>query len=251
MKLRIRFGKSGMMRFIGHLDMVRYFQKAFRRAGFDMKYTQGFHPHQIMSFASPLGVGLESTGEYMDIEIERPGAKGIYSDPENLTGENLKASLEQMELVLKGEMAEGVDIISIIPLRDDSKNAMSLLAGADYNIRFKEGRVPASAAELDDAIAGFLAQQEIIVTKKTKKSEKEVDLKPLIYDLRTEGDGSIFMKVSAGSAANLKPELVLNTLCSFAGFDLEEFSYIITRLEMYCLSDEEPGLISMGSSYFS
>lgn len=62
MKLRMRFGKEGIVKFIGHLDIMRYFQKAFRRANVDITYSQGYHPHPCLSFASPLGVGLESRG---------------------------------------------------------------------------------------------------------------------------------------------------------------------------------------------
>ena len=69
MKVRIKFAKSGAMRFIGHLDVMRFFQKAIRRAGIDVAYSEGFSPHQIMSFAAPLGVGLTSNGEYLDIEV--------------------------------------------------------------------------------------------------------------------------------------------------------------------------------------
>ena len=69
MKVRVRFSKQGMMKFIGHLDIVRYFQKVNRRAGVDVAYSEGFSPHQKMSFAQPLGLGLESTGEYMDMEV--------------------------------------------------------------------------------------------------------------------------------------------------------------------------------------
>ena len=63
MKVRVKFGKQGVMRYIGHLDIMRYFQKCIRKANVDIAYSSGFSPHQIMSFASPLGVGLESTGE--------------------------------------------------------------------------------------------------------------------------------------------------------------------------------------------
>ena len=63
-KLRIKFRKFGPLRFIGHLDVMRFFQKAIRRAEIDVAYTGGFSPHQIMTFAAPLGVGLESNGEY-------------------------------------------------------------------------------------------------------------------------------------------------------------------------------------------
>ena len=59
MKLRVKFKKFGAVRFIGHLDVMRFFQKAIRRAGLDIAYTGGYSPHQIMTFASPLGVGLE------------------------------------------------------------------------------------------------------------------------------------------------------------------------------------------------
>ena len=58
MKTRIKFSKEGNLRFVGHLDMMRYFQKANRRAELPVAYSEGFHPHQIMSFAAPLGMGL-------------------------------------------------------------------------------------------------------------------------------------------------------------------------------------------------
>ena len=69
MKIRIKFSKHGNMKFIGHLDIMRYFQKAIRRAEIDIVYSEGFSPHQKISFAAPLGVGLLSEGEYMDIEV--------------------------------------------------------------------------------------------------------------------------------------------------------------------------------------
>ena len=69
LKIRIKFRKWGAMKFIGHLDMMRYFQKAVRRANIDICYSEGYSPHQIMSFAAPLGVGITSDGEYFDIEV--------------------------------------------------------------------------------------------------------------------------------------------------------------------------------------
>ena len=69
MKVRIKFSKEGSVKFIGHLDIMRYFQKAIRRADIDIAYSGGFNPHQIMSFAAPLGVGQTSESEYFDIEL--------------------------------------------------------------------------------------------------------------------------------------------------------------------------------------
>ena len=65
MKVRIRFAKYGALKFIGHLDVMRYFQKAIRRADLPIAYSEGFSPHQIMSFAAPLSVGHTSEGEYL------------------------------------------------------------------------------------------------------------------------------------------------------------------------------------------
>ena len=72
MKIRVKFSKHGAMKFIGHLDIMRYFQKAIRRAEIPIVFTEGFSPHMVMSFASPLGVGIESEGEYMISRSKNP-----------------------------------------------------------------------------------------------------------------------------------------------------------------------------------
>ena len=102
MKLRIKFTKSGVMVFIGHLDMMRYFQKAMRRADIDIAYSQGFNPHQIMSFALPLGVGVYSDGEYLDIEA------------------NSITSSEDMCKRLNEVMVDGVTVESVKLLADNA-----------------------------------------------------------------------------------------------------------------------------------
>lgn len=104
MKVRIKFSKQGIMKFIGHLDIMRYFQKAMRRAQVKICYSGGFSPHQIMSFAAPLGVGITSNGEYLDIETE---------DNEDLS---------TMKERLNRTMAEGIVIESVRRLPEDAKN---------------------------------------------------------------------------------------------------------------------------------
>ena len=115
MKIRIRFRKYGVMKFIGHLDVMRYFQKAMRRAHIDICYSEGFSPHQIMSFAAPLGVGITSDGEYMDIEV------------------HTSASTEESLRALNGVMVEGVECTGYVKLPDQAKTAMSIVAAADYD----------------------------------------------------------------------------------------------------------------------
>ena len=72
MNIRTKFRKDGTMKFIGHLDVMRFFQKVMRRAEIPIAFTGGFSPHMIMSFANPLGIGLSSDGEYFDIELKEP-----------------------------------------------------------------------------------------------------------------------------------------------------------------------------------
>ena len=210
MKIRIKFRKYGIMKFIGHLDVMRYFQKAIRRSEVNIRYSEGFSPHQIMSFAAPLGVGITSKGEYVDIEV--------------LDTENSKKMIDRLNAV----MSEGFEILEYKLLPDDAKNAMSVVAGADYKVYtdlFNQNMLDA-----------FMNQDQIIVLKKTKKSEKEVDIKPLIYNIKLEDDG-IFMQVAQGSASNLKPDLVMDAFAKFAQVTLPEY-VTYERLDMYCLEDD-------------
>lgn len=215
MKIRIRFSKQGQMKFIGHLDMVRYFQKVMRRAEVDVAYSEGFSPHQKMSFASPLSVGVLSKGEYFDVEVN--------------STENSKEMLRR----INKQNAYGVEALSYKLLPETAKNAMSIVAGADY--------VAYTDIFSDEDINKFMEQEEIIVLKKTKKSEKEVNIKPMIFDIKTCDEG-VFMKISQGSAANLKPELVLDTLAKFVGKDVPEY-VTFERLDMYFIQDDK--LISL------
>ena len=84
MKVRIKFSKEGPMKFVGHLDTMRYFQKAIRRAELPVAFSGGYSPHMIMSFAVPLGVGMESLGDYFDLEMAEDMATSEIAAPRHL-----------------------------------------------------------------------------------------------------------------------------------------------------------------------
>ena len=153
------------MKFIGHLDIMRYFQKVMRRADVDIRYSEGFSPHQIMSFAAPLGVGLTSNGEYMDIEV--------------LSTDDSKTMVRRMNET----MVEGMEVVSYRQLDDSSKNAMSIVAAADYTLTFRPGKEPEDLDGFFQKLEAFYHQDQILITKPTKKGERQVDLKPLIYQM--------------------------------------------------------------------
>lgn len=212
LKARIKFRKFGVMKFIGHLDIMRFFQKVMRRADIPIAFTGGFSPHMIMSFANPLGVGVTSDGEYFDIEL----AEEI----------DMNAAVERMNQV----MVEGIEIVNMVPISDDKKRTgMSIVAAADYLSSVKNDAFP---QDWKEKASGFMEQDEIKITKKTKKSEKEVDIKPMIYKFEIREE-SVYMQVATGSVENLKPEVVMQALSQYLGVDLESVSFTHHRLEVY------------------
>lgn len=236
MKIRIKFRKYGVMKFIGHLDMMRYFQKAMRRAEIDMCYSEGFSPHQIMSFAAPLGVGITSDGEYLDIEVHQ------------------SPSTEEALRILNETMVEGVEITGYAKLPDDAKTAMSIVAAADYELSFKEGyEPPATADQFTDGITEYFTKPaQVFITKPTKKSEIVMDLKQLVYDFqvceKVREDGiavvSFYLMVSTGSTDNVKPELVVEHLFAAMGLSYDANAIQIHRKDVYAADGD--GYISLG-----
>ena len=182
------------MKFIGHLDMVRYFQKAMRRAQIPAAFTKGYSPHMVMSFAHPLGVGLTSEAEYIDVELK-----------ERISS---KQAIKQLGQV----MAEGVEVFCFVEIAPEKKfSGMTIVAAADY-------LVPKEALDTvvidEKMVDAFIGQKEILITKQTKRSEKIVDIKPMIYKLEVVPEG-IFMQVATGSKENLKPSLVMEAFFAF------------------------------------
>lgn len=223
MKVRIRFRKYGAMKFIGHLDIMRYFQKAMRRAEIPIAFTGGYSPHMVMSFANPLGVGVTSDGEYFDIELK-----------ESISSEAAIRALNDV-------MVEGMGIVSFKELGETDKTGMSIVAGAAYESVLTKGSFP---ADLEAKLLDFMNQEEIVVLKKSKKTEREVDIKPLIYKLEAK-ESHIEMQVAAGSVDNLKPGQVMDALAFYLGMDKEQITFAHHRIDMYAHNGQE--LISMDS----
>lgn len=220
MKARIKFRKYGVMKFIGHLDVMRYFQKVMRRAEIPIAFTGGFSPHMIMSFAQPLGVGVTSDGEYFDIELKEP-----------ITSEK---AVRQMNAT----MAEGIEVVSFVEISDDKKSSgMTITAAADYKVTLLESvkssdvtrKIPESWGQKAKA---FMEQPEITVLKKTKRSEKEVDIKPMIYNMEVSED-DIYLFLATGSEQNLKPDLVMEAFLTYIGEKSEENPMHYHRIDVY------------------
>ncbi len=228
MKVRVRFEKKGVLKYIGHLDMMRYFQKAISRSELPIAYSEGFNPHQIMSFGNPLGLGMTSSAEYMDIELleEVPSTEGVSR--------------------LNEQMAPGINILSFRYLPDNAKNAMSSTEAALYKITLSDKLSDMIGGRFDFSgkITEFMSLDKCVIAKKTKKSTRELDILPLIYEFCYK-DESFYIKCSASSGDNIKPEVVMQEYLRFLGIEIEldRVSLDIVRLELYTKLDDK--LISL------
>ncbi len=214
LKLRIKYTKTGVLRFIGHLDIMRLFQKAIRRAKLDVAYSKGFSPHQIISFAAPMPLGMTSEGEYFD------------GDFVSVT------STEDMINRLNKTMPDGVKVLDIVELNEGAKPSMSVVSASDYYIYKNEECENNYLNKLIDGIEGFMSQDSIEILKKTKSKEEISDIKPGIYKLEKKDDG-LYMLLASGSVLNLKPELVVEALCKYLDLEYNRYDYMVHRLETY------------------
>ena len=216
MKARIKWSKNGVLRFIGHLDVQRYFHKAMMRAQLPVSFSKGMSPHQMMSFAAPLGIGMTSEGEYVDVMFD-----------ETLPGKEMIARLNAV-------MNEGIQILDLKEIDEKEKHCMAVTAAADYLVTFRKGYYYTEA--FLKRTEPFYFQETIPILKKTKRSEKEVDISSLILEIREQGEG-IFMKLVTGSSDNLKPQLVMEAFCNYLGYDYNPMGFQYHRLETYLERD--------------
>lgn len=237
MKIRVKFNKTGDLIYIGHLDVMRYFQKMNRRAGLDLKYSQGFNPHQQMAFAQPLGVGIVSESEYVDIELN------------SISGTEAEL-VEKMNAVSVPE----IRIIGARILPDGAKNAMASVAAALYSIDLKPNFFPTNLKSSDLSVEKFLAQDLICIEKETKTGTKEIDIKPFIYQMEEASakEGGFFPVVAlldASSANNLKPYTLLQAFYRFYGYVIDDEMLTraikVQRIDLF-ERNEKNALTSMG-----
>lgn len=216
MNVRIKFKKVYESIFISHLDLVRTFQRAMRRAKLPMVYSEGFNPHPRMSFAQALGLGMSSIGEYMDVTI------------------NEDLDLEEIKTPLNNNLPMGIELIDIRRLNDNAKTAMSIVSHSQYSINMVLDVMDDMKKKFND----FINQPNIFAKKMQFKKNKVtiVDIKPLIREIHIdvgeiENELLISCVVACGSDANLKPELLIKALEEYTNTKVLKQS--IKRIELY------------------
>ena len=213
-KVRLKFKKTGKLKFISHLDLMRTLKGALGRARAPIKYTEGFNPHPKMVFSLPLPVGAESVCEYLDVSLTGP-----------CDGETLKDAIN-------AQLTRDLQILEIYP----QERSFQEIASAEYDFRFYD--LP--KADLEKALEG-----ELPIEKKSKKGFIVVDLRPKIagysVDTATDEDGLPFVRfhalLGADSGDFVNPELLVRAIEKSLGSPVED--YDVMRLALYC-ADGEP-----------
>ncbi len=213
-KRRLKFSKMGMGKFISHLDLLRAFTRAITRAELPVKYSNGFNPHQIITFSLPLAVGVTSETEYVDIDFFDTASDGEIK--------------EKLNKALPPDLR-------ILDITEPSIKANDICA-ARYKISFLNHSFESGTLQK------FFNQKDIPALKKTKKGEKTVNLTDFIkeYNIISENKGGAEIEVilSAGGQANIKPALLTDKVLEFVSAD-ENAAVLIHRTEIFYTNGKE------------
>lgn len=185
MRLIVRFGKNPRLRFISHLDLQRFFQRALNRTGLPIAFSQGFNPHPVMAFASALALGWTSEYEVLDVKLAAPIGRKHAED------------------AMRAALPEDLPVIQVKTAEDRLPSLMPMVQASDYRIE--------NSSVNDDMLADFMSSEIVSAVRKTKSGEREINIRPLAYELRQDGD-TLVARLALTEKDTLKPDLLVKTL---------------------------------------
>lgn len=189
--LRLKFSRRDSLAYIAHLDMLRLFERAILRSRIDCNYSQGFNPRPAMVFALPLGVGVETVDDYLDIEIRH------------------KVSPVEISERLNKALPEGIRILEAAVVPKISKSIMALIRSAEYVFLFP------GIGRLCDNIK---SSEEMNVEKISDTKTRLINVKDYILEISAPDDNSLRARFKAGSKDNLRPDIFLKSVTGMDGF---------------------------------
>ena len=185
--IRLKFRKKGLSIYYSQLDLQRVMARALKKSGLPVWYSQGFNPHIYMTFTLPLSLGHESECESVDFRLNEEMAEADI----------LKA--------LEGTLPQGIELVSAQAPDYDARSIMF----AKYDITLYGEK-----ADILSALEKYDALEQAIVTKVTKKGQKDINLKELIKDITVideKADEVTFTAIyPAGTPLNINPQLLLD-----------------------------------------
>lgn len=224
----LKFSKENNIKYISHLDLLRVFQRAFKRARIRLRYSQGYNPHAKIGFGQPLSLGTESTAEYMEFETVESRKGGEFLE------------------MLAGCMPEGIRLFSCTELKEEGKTSLaSIVEYGSYVVRF-QGET-AEAEHLSSCLRDYIRQESILCQKMNKKKKiVETDIRPLILSFSeakcSDGEIVFSMTLRTGSNGNLNPEVLVKSFCEFCEMEYLRHQWSYKRTEMYFTPDSRRGM---------
>ena len=221
--IRVKYKKEDEMIFISHLDLQRLLQRAFRRAKINLSYSEGFNPHPKMSYGNALALGVESQGEYVDIEIE--------DDIE------VKEFLER----INEQLPDGIKFVKGQEIDPKTPSLSSIIVYGEYIFNI-DLEVHLSKEFVKSRVLNFVKSKEIIITKKNKKGKKvEVDIRPMIrnFDLVSLDDNRVTFvsTIATGSKANLNINILIPQILDMLNLDMDPREVGVLRRDLYKVED--------------
>lgn len=195
MLIRAEFEELQPVKYISHLELMATFRRAFRRADLPLAYSQGFNPHIILSLGQPLKVGMIGRAEYFDLELVEDIDMNIFI---NSVNDNLP---------------EGIKILQARAIPDNTKSLMATINTAVYvyDMKLKDNNIDGQ-----EMINKFLSEKEIrVIRHRRNKKDRELDIKPLIYDGRVIEASKWAFRVKCGSTGNLRSEELIRALAAY------------------------------------
>ena len=185
MRLLIRFGKKSRLRFISHLDLQRFFQRALNRTGLPIAYSRGFNPHAVMAFSSALALGWTSEYEVLDIGLASP------------------VDLEAAQSAMAAALPADLPVLEARLIEDNHPAMMPLVQFSAYII--EDSGVTASMLD------AFLSSETVPAIRKTKSGEREINIRPLADEVRLDGE-TLHARLMLTEKDTLKPDLLIAAL---------------------------------------
>ncbi|PRR82432.1 hypothetical protein CLVI_17720 [Clostridium vincentii] len=221
----IKFTKESKIKFIAHLDIMRTIQKGVRRSGLPAQYSRGFNPHMALSIAQPLSVGVYSSGEYMDLILLEEVAE------------------DEILEKLKATSAQGIEFLEVTKIVEEENakklpQGMALIDACRYTIKisYKDTKM------LEGELKSLLEEKEWTTLKKSKKGEREVDIKALVYEFEFSINSEelvINALIQSGSREHLSANLLISYIKERTSNANEDAFVDIKREEMYYLMDDK------------
>lgn len=219
--LRAKFKKKNYLKYIGHLDLLRLFQRTFKRADIPVKYSKGFNPHPRFSIANPLSLGIEGEEEYMDIELV-----------EKIDSQDFK---QRMNAILPKD----IQILDAIYPKD-KKSISAILSWGHYQIKFDIDK-DLTLEDISKIIDTWLSKDEIMISRLRKRRKKKVmieeNIRPLIdkIEIMDKIDNEVTIETIMGVAenANLRPVDFVKALNAIGELGMDIDSVSIRRKSLY------------------